>query len=98
MAEGYDAIFIGSGAGLPKFWGYLENLNGVYSANEFLTRVNLMKAYKFPDYDTPVYVGKNVAVVGGGMWQWMLQEVLKDWEQKMYILYTDVLKKRCLQD
>ncbi|HHX18474.1 MAG TPA: NADPH-dependent glutamate synthase [Clostridium sp.] len=67
MAEGYDAIFIGSGAGLPKFLGIPgENLNGVYSSNEFLTRVNLMKAYKFPDYDTPVYVGNNVAVVGGG--------------------------------
>lgn len=67
MAEGYDAIFIGSGAGLPKFLGIPgENLNGVYSSNEFLTRINLMKAYKFPDYDTPVYVGKNVAVVGGG--------------------------------
>lgn len=67
LAEGYDAVFIGSGAGLPKFLGIPgENLNGVYSANEFLTRVNLMKAYKFPEYDTPVYIGKNVAVVGGG--------------------------------
>lgn len=67
MEEGYNAIFIGSGAGLPKFLGIPgENLNGVYSSNEFLTRVNLMKAYKFPDCDTPVYVGKNVAVVGGG--------------------------------
>ena len=67
MEEGYNAIFIGSGAGLPKFLGIPgENLNGVYSSNEFLTRVNLMKAYKFPNCDTPVYVGKNVAVVGGG--------------------------------
>lgn len=67
MEEGYDAIFIGSGAGLPKFLGIPgENLNGVYSSNEFLTRVNLMEAYKFPESDTPVYVGKNVAVVGGG--------------------------------
>ena len=66
-AEGYEAIFVGSGAGLPSFLKIPgENLNGVYSANEFLTRVNLMKAYKFPDCDTPVNVGKCVAVVGGG--------------------------------
>ncbi|MBM7622514.1 NADPH-dependent glutamate synthase [Sporohalobacter salinus] len=65
--EGYDAVFVGTGAGLPKFLGLEgENLNGVYSANEFLTRVNLMKAYKFPEYKTPVYVGDKVAVVGGG--------------------------------
>ncbi|HEX3029601.1 MAG TPA: NADPH-dependent glutamate synthase [Clostridia bacterium] len=65
--EGYEAVFIGSGAGLPSFMGIPgENLNGVYSANEFLTRINLMKAYKFPETDTPVKVGKNVAVVGGG--------------------------------
>ncbi len=65
--EGYEAIFIGSGAGLPRFMKISgENLNGVYSANEFLTRINLMKAYKFPDYHTPVKVGKSVAVVGGG--------------------------------
>jgi len=65
--EGYEAIFVGSGAGLPSFMGVPgENLNGVYSANEFLTRVNLMKAYRFPDTDTPVRVTKNVAVVGGG--------------------------------
>lgn len=67
IEEGYEAIFIGSGAGLPSFMGIEgENLNGVYSANEFLTRINLMKAYKFPDCDTPVKVGKSVAVVGGG--------------------------------
>ncbi len=66
-AEGYKAVFIGSGAGLPSFMGIPgENLNGVYSANEFLTRINLMGAYKFPSTDTPVFVGKNVAVVGGG--------------------------------
>ena len=64
---GYDAVYIGSGAGLPSFMGIEgESLNGVYSANEFLTRINLMKGYKFPEYDTPVYVGKNVAVLGGG--------------------------------
>lgn len=65
--ENYEAIFIGSGAGLPSFMSIPgENLNGVYSANEFLTRVNLMKAYLFPNCDTPVKVGKSVAVVGGG--------------------------------
>lgn len=64
---GYDAIFLGTGAGLPSFMGLEgESLNGVYSANEFLTRINLMKGYKFPEYDTPVVVGKNVAVFGGG--------------------------------
>ncbi len=62
-----DAVFLGTGAGLPMFMNVPgENLNGIYSANEFLTRVNLMKAYKFPEYDTPVKVGKKVAVVGGG--------------------------------
>lgn len=67
MDEGYEAIFIGTGAGLPSFMGIPgENLNGVYSANEFLTRINLMKAYRFPDSDTPVKVGKSVAVIGGG--------------------------------
>ncbi|UZQ86134.1 NADPH-dependent glutamate synthase [Thermoclostridium stercorarium] len=67
MEEGYEAIFIGSGAGLPNFMGIPgENLNGVYSANEFLTRINLMKAYLYPEVDTPIKVGRNVAVVGGG--------------------------------
>ena len=65
--EGFDAVFVGTGAGLPRFMGVPgENLNGVYSANEFLTRCNLMKAYQFPVYDTPIRVGRNVAVVGGG--------------------------------
>ena len=65
--EGYSAVFVGSGAGLPRFQCIPgENLNGVYSANEFLTRINLMKAYSFPVVDTPVQVGKNAAVVGGG--------------------------------
>ena len=64
--EGFEAVFIGSGAGLPKFMGISgENANGVLSANEFLTRVNLMKAFK-EEYHTPVKVGKKVAVVGGG--------------------------------
>ncbi len=67
--EGYDAVFVATGAGLPQFLGVPgEHLNGVYSANEFLTRVNLMRAYRFPEYDEPVYDcrGKDVAVVGGG--------------------------------
>jgi glutamate synthase (NADPH/NADH) small chain len=65
--EGYDAIFVGTGAGLPYFLDVPgENLNGVYSANEFLTRANLMKAYLFPEYDTPIRMAKKVAVVGGG--------------------------------
>lgn len=63
----FDAVFLGTGAGLPVFMNIDgENLNGVYSANEFLTRVNLMKSYKFPDYDTPIKKGKHVVVVGGG--------------------------------
>ena len=64
---GYDAVFIGTGAGLPSFMNLPgENLNGVYSANEFLTRINLMKGYKFPEYDTPVVRHKKLAVIGGG--------------------------------
>lgn len=65
--EGFAAVFLGTGAGLPKFQGIPgESLNGVYSANEFLTRCNLMKAYLFPVYATPLKVGKRVAVIGGG--------------------------------
>ena len=64
--EGYAAVFIGSGAGLPRFMGIPgENANGVFSANEYLTRSNLMKAFR-DDYDTPIYLGKKVAIVGGG--------------------------------
>jgi len=63
----FSAVFLGTGAGTPTFMGIPgENMSGVYSANEFLTRVNLMKAYKFPDFDTPIKVGKRVAVIGGG--------------------------------
>ncbi len=67
--EGYEAVFVATGAGLPQFLGVPgEHLNGVYSANEFLTRINLMRAYRFPEYDEPVYDcrGRNVMVVGGG--------------------------------
>jgi glutamate synthase (NADPH/NADH) small chain len=67
LESDYQAVFLGTGAGLPMFMNIPgENLNGIYSANEFLTRVNLMKAYQFPEYDTPVKVGKKVAIIGGG--------------------------------
>jgi glutamate synthase (NADPH/NADH) small chain len=67
MDSGYDAVFIGTGAGLPRFLGVPgENISGVFSANEFLTRTNLMKAYRFPEYDTPIKIGRKVAVIGGG--------------------------------
>ncbi len=65
--KGFNSVFIGSGAGLPIFMGIRgENLSGIYSANEFLIRVNMMKSYEFPQYDTPIKVGKKVAVIGGG--------------------------------
>ena len=67
LKKGFDAIFIGTGAGLPQFMNVPgENLGGIYSANEFLIRVNLMKSYAFPDYDTPIRIGKHVVVIGGG--------------------------------
>ncbi|MFC1910323.1 NADPH-dependent glutamate synthase, partial [Chloroflexota bacterium] len=67
LSNGYHAVFLGTGAGLPMFLDVPgENLNGIYSANEFLTRVNLMKAYRFPDYNTPVKKGRRVVVIGGG--------------------------------
>uniref|UniRef100_UPI0025FF2E91 NADPH-dependent glutamate synthase n=1 Tax=Thermococcus sp. TaxID=35749 RepID=UPI0025FF2E91 len=67
LLKEHDAVFIGSGAGTPRLVNAPGiNLNGIYTANEFLTRVNLMKAYKFPEYDTPVYVGKKVIVIGAG--------------------------------
>ena len=67
LNNSYHAVFLSTGAGLPMFLNVPgENLNGIYSANEFLTRVNLMKAYRFPEYDTPVKIGKRVAVIGGG--------------------------------
>lgn len=67
FAEGFDAVFLGVGAGAPVFMNIPgENLSGIYSANEYLTRSNLMKAYRFPEYDTPIVLGRNVAVIGGG--------------------------------
>ncbi|MDP7241082.1 MAG: FAD-dependent oxidoreductase, partial [Dehalococcoidia bacterium] len=67
LSSGADALFVATGAGLPMFLGAPgENLVGIFSANEFLTRINLMKAYLFPEYDTPVVRGQKVVVVGGG--------------------------------
>jgi glutamate synthase (NADPH/NADH) small chain len=67
FADGFHAVFLGVGAGAPVFMNIPgENFSGIYSANEYLTRSNLMKAYAFPEYDTPIAVGKNVCVIGGG--------------------------------
>ncbi len=87
--EGFDAAFIGTGAGLPYFMGIEgENLNGVYSANEFLTRCNLMKAYKFPESGTPIHVGRKVAVVGGGnVAMDAARTALRLGAEKVYIVY-----------
>ncbi len=87
--QGYDACYIGAGAGLPVFLGIPgENLNGIYSANEFLTRANLMKAYLFPEYDTPIKKGKNVAVFGGGNVAMDAARVaLRLGSEKVYLIY-----------
>jgi glutamate synthase (NADPH/NADH) small chain len=89
--EGYDAVFIGTGAGLPQFMGIPgEHLNGVYSANEFLTRINLMHAYEFPRYDEPMidFAGKNVAVIGGGNTALdAIRSALRLGAGKAYVLY-----------
>lgn len=87
--EGFDAVFIGTGAGLPHFMNIPgENLNGVYSANEFLTRVNLMKAYRFPETGTPVRVGRRVAVVGAGnVAMDAARTSLRLGAEKVYIVY-----------
>ncbi len=89
--EGYDAVFIGTGAGLPQFMGIPgEHLNGVYSANEFLTRINLMHAYEFPKYDEPIldFRGKDVAVIGGGNTALdAIRSALRLGARKAYVLY-----------
>ncbi len=89
--EGYDAVYIGTGAGLPQFMGIPgEHLNGVYSANEFLTRINLMKAYKFPEYDEPMLDlhGKDVAVIGGGNTALdAIRSALRLGARKAYVIY-----------
>lgn len=89
LNNGYDACFICIGAGLPMFLGIPgEHLNGVYSANEFLTRANLMKAYLFPDYDTPIKRGKKVAVFGGGNVAMDSARVaLRLGAEKVYLIY-----------
>lgn len=88
LEDGFEAVFIGSGAGLPKFMGIPgENLGGVYSANEFLTRVNLMKAYR-EDSDTPIMHAKRVAVVGGGnVAMDAARSALRLGAKKVYIVY-----------
>ncbi len=87
--EGFDAVFIGTGAGLPRFQGILgEELSGVYSANEFLTRCNLMKAYRFPEYATPIKVGETAAIVGGGnVAMDAARTALRLGAKKVYIVY-----------
>jgi glutamate synthase (NADPH/NADH) small chain len=89
--EGYDAVYIGTGAGLPQFMNVPgEHLNGVYSANEFLTRINLMKAYKFPVYDEPMLDlhGKHVAVIGGGNTALdAIRSALRLGAEKAYVIY-----------
>jgi glutamate synthase (NADPH/NADH) small chain len=91
LEEGYDAVFIGTGAGLPVFMNIPgEHLNGVYSANEFLTRINLMKAYKFPAYDEPMvdFHGKDVAVIGGGNTALdTIRSALRLGARKAYVIY-----------
>ena len=85
--EGFESIFIGSGAGLPRFMNIKgENLNGVYSANEFLTRINLMKAYK-PDSATPIQVGKKAVIVGGGNVAMDAARCAKRMGAEVYVVY-----------
>jgi glutamate synthase (NADPH/NADH) small chain len=84
----YDAVFIGTGAGLPYFMGIEgENFSGVYSANEFLTRVNLMHADRFPEFDTPVIRGSRVAVIGGGNVAMDSARVARRLGAKVYLIY-----------
>ncbi|WAM35016.1 NADPH-dependent glutamate synthase [Caldicellulosiruptor morganii] len=86
--EDFEAVFISSGAGLPSFLNIEgELLNGIYSANEFLTRINLMKAYKFPEYDTPIKLGKKVGVIGGGNVAMDAARVARRLGAEVYILY-----------
>ncbi len=89
LLKDYKAVFIGSGAGLPKFMKIPgENLDGVYSANEYLFRINMMKAWKFPEYLTPIKIGKRVAVVGGGNVAMDSARVsLRLGAEEVYILY-----------
>ncbi len=100
LFEDYDAVFIGTGAGLPR-WLRIpgENLDGVYSANEFLTRVNMMKAYRFPDYDTPIKIGKTVATFGAGnVAMDCARTALRLGAEKSYIIYRRSEKEMPARD
>lgn len=89
LKKDFGAVFIGTGAGLPRFLGVPgENLGGIYSANEFLIRVNLMKSYKFPEYDSPIKVGKQVVVIGAGnVAMDSARSALRLGAEKVYIVY-----------
>ncbi len=89
LTKEYDAVFLGTGAGTPKFLNLPGvNCKGIYSANEFLTRINLMKAYKFPEYDTPIKVGKRLAVIGAGnVAMDAARSALRVGFEEVYILY-----------
>jgi len=89
LLQEYDAVFLGTGAGLPRLLGIKgENLPGIYSANEYLIRINLMKAYRFPEYDTPIRKGKRVAVIGGGnVAMDAARCALRLGAEKVYIIY-----------
>jgi glutamate synthase (NADPH) small chain len=100
LAGDFDAIFVGTGAGLPYFLGIDgENLNAVYSANEYLTRSNLMKAYLFPEYETPIIRGKQVAVIGGGnVAMDSARTALRLGAEKVYIVYRRSRKEMPARD
>ncbi len=89
LLRDYDAVFIGTGAGLPRWLNIPgENLDGIYSANEFLTRVNMMRAYKFPEYDTPIKIGKIIATFGAGnVAMDCARTALRLGAEKSYIIY-----------
>ncbi len=95
LLDEYDAVFIGAGAGHPRFLHIPgENLNYIYSANEFLTRINLMNAYLFPEYDTPIHVGKRVAVIGAGNTAMdAARTALRLGASEVYILYRRTRKE-----
>jgi glutamate synthase (NADPH/NADH) small chain len=100
LAGEFDAVFVGTGAGLPYFLGIDgENFNGVYSANEYLTRSNLMKAYLFPEYETPIIRGRRVAVIGGGnVAMDSARTALRLGAEKVYIVYRRSRKEMPARD
>ena len=100
LLRDYDAVFVGTGAGLPRWLNIPgENLDGVYSANEFLTRVNMMKAYKFPEYDTPIKIGKIVATFGAGnVAMDSARTALRLGAEKSYIIYRRSEKEMPARD